>query len=159
MVIDSWNRKYYWDAFTVSEAPLTSDHRMLVVRCQLRAMVSTHPRHRHCVLDKCLQRLKGDHRLEGIAKEVGKEVDAIKERFEIDYDAKPTPHTTISKLSQINQKPNESVNEYLNRALKILLDLKRSIDPLAAVIPQFVAPAGIDIEAWTDLPEATRNII
>ena len=85
--------------------------------------------------------------------------DAIKERFEIDYDAKPTPHTTISKLSQINQKPNESVNEYLNRALKILLDLKRSIDPLAAVIPQFVAPAGIDIEAWTDLPEATRNLI
>ena len=85
--------------------------------------------------------------------------DAIKERFEIDYEAKPTPHNTISKLSQKNQKSNESVNEYLNRALKILLDLKRSIDPLAAVIPQFVAPAGIDIEAWTDLPEATRTLI
>ena len=45
----------------------------------------------------------------------------IKERLEQDYNAKPTPHTTISKLSQINQKSNETVNKYISRAMLILI--------------------------------------
>ena len=86
----------------------------------------------------------------------------IKTRFEEDFHAKPTPHTTIAKLSQINQKANETVNAYISRAMLILLELKKGIDPdTLPIIPLTFTGTAAEMAdhtaAWTGVAEATRT--
>ena len=93
----------------------------------------------------------------------GKNWAQIKARFEEDFHAKPTPHTTISKLTQINQKANESVNSYISRAMLILLELKKGIDPdtlpiTPLVFPGTAAEVTAHTDAWNGCAEATRTL-
>ena len=82
----------------------------------------------------------------------------IQKSFEIDYHAKPTTTSIVSQLPEINQKSEESTNEYFARAMKILAELKRQVNPNNIVIAPLALAA--DQEAlWTAIPEATRNLI
>ena len=81
----------------------------------------------------------------------------IQKSFEIDYHAKPTTASIESQLPEINQKPDESTNEYFERAMKILAELKSQVNPDDI----FLAPLALaaDQEAlWKSIPEATRNL-
>ena len=82
----------------------------------------------------------------------------IQKSFEIDYHAKSTTTSIVSQLPEINQKSEESTNEYFARAMKILAELKRQVNPNNIVIAPLALAA--DQEAlWTAIPEATRNLI
>ena len=82
----------------------------------------------------------------------------VQTRFEADYHAKPTTTSIVSQLPEINQKPDESTNEYFARAMKILAELKRQVNPDAIVIAPLALAA--DQQAlWQAIPEATRNLI
>jgi hypothetical protein len=84
--------------------------------------------------------------------------DHVQRSFEIDYHAKPTTTSIVSQLPEINQKSEESTNEYFARAMKILAELKRQVKPDEIVITPLALAA--DQEAlWADIPEATRNLI
>ena len=82
----------------------------------------------------------------------------IQRSFEVDYHAKPTTTSIVSQLPDINQKSDESTNEYFARAMKILAELKRQVIPENIVITPLALAA--DQEAlWAAIPEATRNLI
>ena len=84
--------------------------------------------------------------------------DHVQRSFEIDYHAKPTTTSIVSQLPEINQKSEESTNEYFARAMKILAELKRQVEPDEIVITPLALAA--DQEAlWAAIPEATRNLI
>ena len=58
----------------------------------------------------------------------------VKARFERDFKASPTICSVISKLPEIRQKDNESVNQYVSRCAEILLELKAKTDVVEANI-------------------------
>jgi hypothetical protein len=67
----------------------------------------------------------------------------IKTRFEIDYKAKATPTWITAKLPEVEQEPDETVNNYFSRADKILWELKKNIDPDTIDIPDSTLSAAI----------------
>ena len=61
----------------------------------------------------------------------------------------------VSQLPEINQKLDKSTNEYFARAMKILAELKRQVNP-----DNIVMAMAADQEAlWMVIPKATRNLI
>jgi hypothetical protein len=56
----------------------------------------------------------------------------IQTRFEIDYKAKATATSIVAKLQKVRQAADETVNNYLSRANKILWELKSNIDDSCA---------------------------
>ena len=82
----------------------------------------------------------------------------IQTRFEIDFEAKPTPTSIVAKLPEVKQAADENVNNYFNRANKILWELKTNIDPNVLDIPE-IQLADDEAQAWEDIPNATRNRI
>jgi hypothetical protein len=82
----------------------------------------------------------------------------IQTRFEIDFRAKPTPTSVVAKIPEVKQATDENVNNYFNRANKILWELKSNIDPTALTIPEIILPEN-EAAAWEAIQEATRNRI
>jgi hypothetical protein len=82
----------------------------------------------------------------------------IQTRFEIDFEAKPTPTSIVAKLPEVKQAADENVNNYFNRANKILWELKTNIDPNILHIPEIILPDA-EAAAWEDIAEASRNRI
>ena len=82
----------------------------------------------------------------------------IQTRFEIDFEAKPTPTSIVAKLPEVKQAADENVNNYFNRANKILWELKTNIDPNVLNIPEIMLPDN-EAQAWEDIPAASRNRI
>ncbi len=72
-----------------------------------------------------------------------KEWAPIQTQFEIDYKATATPTSTVAKLPEVKQGPDETVNNYFSRANRILLELKTKIDPEIIDIPDITLPAVI----------------
>ena len=56
----------------------------------------------------------------------------VKTQFERDFKASPTISSVISNLTEIRQKDNESVIQYVSRCAEILLELKTKTDVLEA---------------------------
>ena len=82
----------------------------------------------------------------------------IQTRFEIDFEAKPTPTSIVAKLPEVKQAADENVNNYFNRANKILWELKTNIDPNVLNIPEIMLPDN-EAQAWEDIAAASRNRI
>ena len=83
--------------------------------------------------------------------------ETIQTQFEIDYKAKPTATTIVSQLPDISQKQDESVNEYFSRAMKILAELKRQVDPttLPTIPPNATEEQQ---EAWDALADDVKTL-
>ena len=80
----------------------------------------------------------------------------IQTRFETDFRAKPTPTSVVAKIPEIKQAADENVNNYFNRANKILWELKSNINPATLVIPAIILPDA-EAVAWEAIHENTRN--
>ena len=82
----------------------------------------------------------------------------IQKSIEIDYHAKPTNTSIVSQLPEINQKSEESTNEYFARAMTILAELKRQVNP-DVIVKAPLALAAAQEALWMAIPEVTRNLI
>ena len=73
--------------------------------------------------------------------------DLIKRNFETDFRAAPTTTSIICKLTEIKQKDSEDVNEYYNRVMPILIDLKSTFGSQTAVVLPLNAAQTLELNA------------
>jgi hypothetical protein len=82
----------------------------------------------------------------------------IQTRFKIEYKSKATATSIVAKLPDVKQNPNETVNNYFNRANRILCELKSNIDPAKIDIPVVVLPAEMSAK-WKNLNQEVRDTV
>ena len=62
----------------------------------------------------------------------------IQARFEIDFEARPSTTSIVSKIPDIKQHEKESVNQYFNKAIRTMDEFNAKIDPQTFDIPDCV---------------------
>ncbi len=64
--------------------------------------------------------------------------------------------SVVAKIPEVKQAADENINNYFNRANKILWELKSNINPATLTIPEIILPDA-EAAAWEAIHANTRN--